>query len=81
MITKQTIYCPNCGDRNAQRHKCSETNILRTSCYNCDYLLVQCSKTAKVIEAYAPGIDFIKSQVEPQKVNQNGMLATAHKQR
>ena len=77
MIKQQTIYCPNCGDR-AERHQCSETNIIRTSCYHCDYLLVQCSKTARVIEAYAPGINFKKAQ--KTKV-QNEMLAVAHKQR
>lgn len=78
MITKQTIYCPNCGDRHAEKHKCSETNIIRTSCYNCDYLLVQCSKTAKVIEAYAPGINFIQAQ---KAKSQNEKLLVAHKQR
>ena len=72
MITTQTIYCPNCGDR-AEKYHCSETNIMRTSCSSCDYLLVQCSKTARVIEAYAPGIDFIK----PEK--QNEKLLVAHR--
>ena len=71
MSTKQTIYCPNCGNR-AERYHCSD-NIMRTSCHHCDYLLVQCSKTGKVIEAYAPGIDPIMLRVE--------MSAVAHKQR
>ena len=57
MTIKHTIYCPNCGDR-AERYECSESNIIRTSCSYCDYLMVQCSCTGKVkvIEAYAPGI-------------------------
>lgn len=71
MITKQIIYCPNCGDR-AERFHCSSTKILRTSCHHCDYLLVQCADTGKVIEAYAPGIDFMALQ--------NQMPVTAHKQ-
>ena len=55
MIVKQIIYCPNCGDR-AERYNCSESNITRTSCSHCDYLMVQCSRTGKLIEAYAPGM-------------------------
>ncbi len=46
--------CPNCGDR-ATRYV-TDKDIKRTSCEHCDYLLVQCAKTGKVIEAYAPGI-------------------------
>ncbi|MEL6440196.1 MAG: hypothetical protein AAFQ80_13180 [Cyanobacteria bacterium J06621_8] len=49
----QIIRCPNCGDR-AIRH-IVENSLRRTSCFKCDYLLVQCSKTERVIEAYAPG--------------------------
>ena len=74
MIKTQRIYCPNCGAR-AEKHFCSDTNIVRTSCYSCDYLLVQCSKTAKVIEAYAPGINFIQSR------KQNEKPLVAHRQR
>ena len=55
MSIKQRIYCPNCGDR-AERFHYLETKIIRTSCNHCDYLLVQCSETGRVIEAYAPGI-------------------------
>ena len=55
MIVKHKIYCPNCGDR-AERYDCSDSNIIRTSCSHCDYLMVQCSRTGKVIEAYAPGM-------------------------
>ena len=55
MNIKQKIYCPNCGDR-AERYQSLETKIIRTSCHSCDYLLVQCAETGRVIEAYAPGI-------------------------
>ena len=54
MTTTQIIHCPNCGARATK--SISENDIMRTSCRSCDYLLVQCAKTAKVIEAYAPGI-------------------------
>ncbi|MGF1541885.1 MAG: hypothetical protein ACFCU5_15795 [Pleurocapsa sp.] len=50
----QIIHCPNCGDR-AQKYLI-DNSIVRTSCEHCDYLLVQCFKTGKVIEAYAPGL-------------------------
>ena len=55
MIKSEIIYCPNCGDRATRQ--ITDNYIKRTSCPNCDYLLVQCAKTNKVIEAYAPGID------------------------
>ena len=55
MVKTQTIYCPNCGER-AIRHF-TDNDIMRTSCEHCDYLLVQCADTGKVIEAYAPGVD------------------------
>ncbi|HHP7232317.1 MAG TPA: replication restart DNA helicase PriA [Xenococcaceae cyanobacterium] len=51
----QNIYCPNCGDR-ATRINLLKAKITQTSCPHCDYLLVQCSETARVIEAYAPGL-------------------------
>ena len=55
MTNIQTIHCPNCGDR-AIRYLI-DNSIRRTSCHGCDYLLVQCAQTGKVIEAYAPGIN------------------------
>jgi ribosomal protein L32 len=57
MITSQTIRCSNCGNY-AQRHFV-DRSIIRTSCQACDYLLVQCAKTGKVIEAYAPGVPYL----------------------
>ena len=50
----QIIHCPNCGNR-AKKY-IIDNSLMRTSCEHCDYLLVQCSKTGKVIEAYAPGL-------------------------
>jgi hypothetical protein len=55
MERTQTICCPNCG-RKGERHYISEHNLVRTQCPECDYLLVTCSLTGKVIEAYAPGL-------------------------
>lgn len=51
----QTIHCPNCG-RSAERHYLNDQQLTRTQCSGCDYLMIVCQKTGKVIEAYAPGI-------------------------
>ena len=50
----QTIYCPNCGK--SATETIVDNSIRRIACESCDYLMVQCSKTGRVIEAYAPGI-------------------------
>lgn len=54
----QSIYnicCPNCGSA-AERHYIFDSQITRTQCPTCDYLMISCTRTGKVIEAYAPGI-------------------------
>jgi len=53
--TVQAVRCPNCGQI-AERHHLLEDALVRTQCHGCDYFMVTCSKTGKVIEAYAPGI-------------------------
>ncbi len=53
---KQIIHCPNCGHGSAERHYLNEEQLVRTQCPQCDYLMITCSRTGKVIEAYAPGI-------------------------
>lgn len=54
MTSLQTIHCPNCGSY-AERHQIN--SISRTQCPRCDYLMVMCNRTGRVIEAYAPGLD------------------------
>jgi transposase-like protein len=51
----QTVHCPNCGS-SAERHYLLSRQLTRTQCPACDYLMITCSLTARVIEAYAPGI-------------------------
>ncbi len=51
----QIVRCPNCGSL-AERHWLQEHELTRTQCEVCDYLLVTCDRTGRVIEAYAPGI-------------------------
>lgn len=69
----EIIRCPNCGDL-AERSHCTQSRIRRISCSTCDYLLIQCLDTARVIEAYAPGI------TADSGAPQLRMSATAHKQ-
>lgn len=52
----EKVRCPNCGSH-AERHHLSKHNIVQTQCPACDYLLVSCSRTGSVLEAYAPGIN------------------------
>lgn len=56
MQNLQKIRCPNCGSE-AERHAIDNGRMTRTQCSCCDYLMVTCTKTGKVIEAYAPGIN------------------------
>ncbi len=55
MQTIQNICCPNCGS-GAERHYIFASEITRTQCPTCDYLMISCTRTGRVIEAYAPGI-------------------------
>ena len=55
MKTVLAIRCPNCGSP-AERHHVLESQLTRTQCPTCDYLMITCTRTGKVIEAYAPGI-------------------------
>ncbi|WP_081403028.1 replication restart DNA helicase PriA [Scytonema hofmannii] len=53
--TVQKIRCPNCGSE-GERHYTYHNQQTQTQCPICDYLLVSCTLTGRVIEAYAPGI-------------------------
>jgi len=51
--TVQRVNCPTCGS-SAERYHLTDAARVRTQCSHCDYLMVSCSKTGRVIEAYAP---------------------------
>lgn len=53
----EIVRCPNCGSPAERYHAISHQRI-HTQCPKCDYLMTTCSKTGRVIEAYAPGIPF-----------------------
>lgn len=55
MPIKHEIRCPNCGSH-AERHYFTTSYITKTQCPVCDYLMINCSRTGRVVEAYAPGI-------------------------
>ncbi len=55
MQTVQAIHCPNCGST-AERHFLLLQQLTRTQCAACDYLMITCTDTGRVLEAYAPGI-------------------------
>ncbi|MGF1570454.1 MAG: replication restart DNA helicase PriA [Nodosilinea sp.] len=55
ICSSQQVHCPNCGHL-AERHHIESNHLVRTQCAACDYLMITCSKTGKVIEAYAPGL-------------------------
>ena len=54
-VTKVQVCCPNCGNE-AERYNLHPESLTRTQCPRCDYLMVTCAKTGRVLEAYAPGI-------------------------
>lgn len=53
--TLQTIRCPNCG-ASAKRAYLAHPHHTHTECPACDYLMITCTLTGAVIEAYAPGV-------------------------
>ncbi|MBF2075602.1 MAG: replication restart DNA helicase PriA [Synechococcales cyanobacterium C42_A2020_086] len=53
--TLHIVRCPNCGNP-AERHYLLTHQLTQTQCHACDYLMITCSQTGKVIEAYAPGL-------------------------
>ena len=55
MLAAQKVRCPNCGSE-GERDYILSRQLTRTQCPICDYLMVTCSRTGRVIEAYAPGI-------------------------
>lgn len=55
MQVTQRVRCPNCGSF-GERHHIPSSDLVRTQCPSCDYLMITCEATGRVIEAYAPGL-------------------------
>jgi transposase-like protein len=71
------ITCPNCGNPSAERHNISERELSRTQCRDCDYLLVICQRTNRVVESYAPGMDVGKFRQAILVRNSNNIRLSA----
>lgn len=57
MAIIESVRCPNCGSL-AERHHLAFLAQVKTECNRCDYLMVTCTRSGRVIEAYAPGLAF-----------------------
>jgi transposase-like protein len=57
MLSITKIVCPNCGSPAAERLHIADRQLNRTQCRECDYLMVTCLRTNRVLEAYAPSLD------------------------
>jgi hypothetical protein len=63
MAIIEAVRCPNCGSW-AERHHLSFLAQVKTECNRCDYLIVTCTRSGRVVEAYAPGIAFESEKVK-----------------
>jgi hypothetical protein len=52
-MARQNIRCPHCG---SVAERFVNQQLLQTQCQVCDYLLVTCVNTGRVLETYATGI-------------------------
>lgn len=59
MTNIQQVRCPNCGSYAEKQHFPAQ-NLISVSCSHCDYLIITCPTSGKVVEAYAPGIKMKK---------------------
>jgi hypothetical protein len=55
ILTSHQVHCPNCG-RLAERQRLDQGKLIRTQCAECDYLMITCAISGRVVEAYAPGL-------------------------
>lgn len=53
----ETVRCPNCGQY-AKKQVMGVSQVRSISCYHCDYLLISCLNTGRVLESYAPGLRY-----------------------
>jgi len=59
------VPCPNCGgsatrnyftSKESRYNACPQNQIIQVECADCDYLMVMCSVSGNVVEAYGSGI-------------------------
>ncbi|MGK7874497.1 MAG: hypothetical protein AB4426_14675 [Xenococcaceae cyanobacterium] len=78
MHTTQTVRCSNCGSEAERRYftsdeathsSCPSNQVIQTECPVCDYLMVMCSLSGSVIEAYAPGTPVLTNSRDSNPLN------------
>jgi len=74
------IYCPNCGDA-AERYYLAKEELTRTQCAHCDYLMITCTRSGRVIEAYAPGYTVSVGQARKVEARNCPQAASASRPR
>jgi predicted RNA-binding Zn-ribbon protein involved in translation (DUF1610 family) len=53
IINKETIHCPNCGNHALRQEFLVKKELfVETSCPVCDYLLIHCQRTGRVLDSY-----------------------------
>jgi|GEM_PF-1248507 DNA-directed RNA polymerase subunit N (RpoN/RPB10) len=68
----QSVRCPNCG-KLAERLYLPLLTQVQTQCGACDYLLISCTRTGKVIEAYYPGLNYQKLSESSEQPNSSSL--------
>lgn len=53
VLQQQTVHCPNCGNLGLRQQFLLEHEVCtETACPVCDYLLVSCHRTGRVLDSY-----------------------------
>jgi uncharacterized Zn finger protein len=68
MAIIEAVRCPNCGSL-AERHHESFLAQVKTECNRCDYLMVTCTRSGRVVEAYAPGLSFERARIKKMPIS------------
>lgn len=55
--TLEIVRCPNCGSLAERYYSFTQQKL---QCDHCDYLVITCAQTGRVIEAYAPGLNMAR---------------------
>ncbi len=65
------VLCPNCGswatrsyftNQESRYSNCPKNQVIQTECPACDYLMVMCSLSGNVIEAYASATSIMSKE-------------------
>ena len=72
-----SVHCPNCGElairSNFTKQK-NQTPITKTECPSCDYLMVTCSESGNVIEAYTSSTSSMSKDKDRVQATRGNLL-------